>query len=131
MEGHTSPLHKIGCEGASQIVTQQVQKVLQKQRSFLGNASPSHHQTPYDESTATTSDASFTAAMGYAAGLEEKAHTQAKCILELKASVDGQTILTEAINYAASTVTAGGNNKYLKDLRLIMKQLTASVTARA
>ena len=63
--------------------------------------------------------------------LEEKAHTQSECICEIEASVDVQTVLTKATEYAARTVTAGGNNKYLKEMRAIMKQLTDSVTAQA
>ena len=45
--------------------------------------------------------------------------------------MDGQTVLAEATEYAAITVTAGGNNKDLKDLREMTKQLMASVTAQA
>ena len=44
--------------------------------------------------------------------------------------MDGQTFLAEATKYMASEVTEGGNNKELKELRLMMKQLTASVTAQ-
>ena len=44
--------------------------------------------------------------MEYVASLEEKAHTQAECILELEAIVDGQTVLADATKYAASMVTA-------------------------
>ena len=69
--------------------------------------------------------------MEYAAALEEKSHTQAERILELEANVDGQTFLTKATEYAASAVTVGGNNKDLKELITMMKQLTDSVTAQA
>ena len=69
--------------------------------------------------------------MEYASAVEEKTHTQAESILELEASVDEQTVLTKANEYAVISVTAGGNNKDLKELRLMMKQLTASVTAQA
>ena len=69
--------------------------------------------------------------MEYAAALEEKTHAQAERILALEASVDRQTVLTEATNYTASAVTSGGNNKDLKDLRAMIKQLTESVIAQA
>ena len=42
--------------------------------------------------------------------------------------MDGQTVLTKATKYAASTVTVVGNNKDLKELSVVMKQLTATVT---
>ena len=81
--------------------------------------------------TVTTAEDSFAAAMEYATALEEKTHAQSERILALEASVDGQTFLTEANEYAASAVTSGGTNKYHKNLRSMMKQLTASVTAQA
>ena len=71
------------------------------------------------------------AAMEYAAALEERAHAQADHILELEASVDGQTFPTKATEYTASAVTVGGNNKDLKEPITMMKQLTASFTAQA
>ena len=67
--------------------------------------------------------------MEYAAALEEKAHAKSERILELEASVDGQTVLTDAIKYVASTVTVGLKNKDL--LITMMKQLTASFTNQA
>ena len=88
-------------------------------------------ETPYDRLTTTTADDSFAASMEYSAALEEKTHTQAEHILEIEASVDGQTILTKATQYAASAVTAGGNNKELKELRETMKQRMDSVTTKA
>ena len=69
--------------------------------------------------------------MEYTTALEEKSHTQDYLILALKASVDGQTVLIKATEYAASAVTAGGNNKDLKEMITMMKQLTASVTDQA
>ena len=45
--------------------------------------------------------------------------------------MDGQTVLTKVIEYEASSVTAGGNNKELMELRAMMKKLTALVTAQA
>ena len=69
--------------------------------------------------------------MEYAAALEERAHAQADHILDLEASVDGQTFFTKTTEYVASAVTAGGNNKDLKELIAMMKQLTASVTVQA
>ena len=71
-------------------------------------------EAPSYGSTTTTADKIFAAAMEYAAALEKKTHTQAKCIFALKASVDGHTVLAKATKYAASVVTSGGNNKYLK-----------------
>ena len=69
--------------------------------------------------------------MEYSAVLEEKAHAQSERILELEASVDGQTFLTKATKYAASAVIAGGNNKNVKELKAMMKQLTDSITSQA
>ena len=63
--------------------------------------------------------------------MEENSHTQTNCIIKLEVSVDGQTVLTESTDYAASVVTTGGANKNLKEMRAIMKQLTDSVTAQA
>ena len=76
-------------------------------------------------------DDNFAVAMDYTAALEEESHAQDECILDLEASMNGQTVLTKATKYVASEVTAGGNNKYLKELRAIMKQLKALVTAQA
>ena len=45
--------------------------------------------------------------------------------------MDGQTILIEATYFSAIAVTMGGANKDSKELRAMMKQLTASVTAQA
>ena len=88
-------------------------------------------ETPHGGATITAEDDSFTSAIEYALALEEKDHTQAECIIELKASVDGQTVLTESTNYTETAVTTGGAKKDLKNLRATMKQLTASVTAQA
>ena len=57
--------------------------------------------------TAKTVNGSFTAAMDYATELEEKEKAQAERNTELEASVDGQTILTNTMDYAASAVSAG------------------------
>ena len=81
--------------------------------------------------TAPPADDSFAAAMEYAAALEAKAHVQTERIIDLEASVDGQTILTEAIDYTESVVTTGGSNKDPKELRVMVKELTESVTAQA
>ena len=43
----------------------------------------------------------------------------------------GQTVFAKAVEYATSAVTVGGKNKDLKELRAMMEQLTASVTAQA
>ena len=64
--------------------------------------------------------------MEYAAALEEKANAQVERIIELEASVEGQTVLSKATNFAASSVTTGGDNKDLKELHAAMKQLTCS-----
>ena len=42
--------------------------------------------------------------------------------------MDGQTVLIETINYAASAV-ATGTNKEMKNIKAIMKKLADSVTA--
>ena len=68
--------------------------------------------------------------MKYSVALEDKANVQAKRIIDLEASVDDQTVLTEVTDYAASSVTTGGANKDLKELRATMNQLTASITAQ-
>ena len=47
--------------------------------------------------------------MEYAVVLEEKASSQAERIIEVEASVDGQTVLTDTTNYVASTVDTGNN----------------------
>ena len=82
--------------------------------AFRETSRPHTIKTPYYGSTATTADGSFAAEMEYAAAKEEKANAQAKRILELEASVDGQTVLTKAAEIAASALTAGGHNKDLK-----------------
>ena len=69
--------------------------------------------------------------MEYAAALEEKANAQVERIIELEASVDDQTVLNKATDFVESAVTTGGANKDLKEIRPMMKQLTASVTAQA
>ena len=69
--------------------------------------------------------------MEYAAALEEKTHAQDESILELESSMYGQIVLTKATKYAARPVIEGGKNKDLKDLSVMMKQLTASVNAQA
>ena len=69
--------------------------------------------------------------MEYAVALEELAHAQADRIIEVEASVDGQTVFTDSSNYVVSAVTMGGSKKDLKDLRAMMKKITASVTTQA
>ena len=97
---------------------------------FQETPCPHTIESPSDVSIATTADDSFAVAMEYATALEDKTHMQAERILALESSVDGQTVLTKATEYAESAVTVEGNNKDLKDLRTMMKQLTASVTAQ-
>ena len=99
--------------------------------AFQETPRPPTIETPHNRATAVTADDRFTAAMEYAAALEEKAHAQAERIIDLKARVDGQTVLIKATDYAASAVTTGGYNKDLKELRETTKQLMASVTAQA
>ena len=62
--------------------------------------------------------------MDYAAVLEENSNAQTECIIELDASVDGQTVLTKNTKYMASTV-ATGTKKELKEIKATMKQLVA------
>ena len=83
---------------------------------------------PQVGATYTTSDKSITAAMEYAAALEEKASAQSKCIIDLDVRVYGQTVLTDTTDYAASAVSTG-DNKELTEIRSMMKQLAALVTA--
>ena len=45
--------------------------------------------------------------------------------------MNGQTVLTKATKYAAIAVTAGGNNKDRKELRDMMKKITALFTSQA
>ena len=66
--------------------------------------------------------------MEYAEALEEKENAQSKC--ELEASVDGQTVLANTTDYAASAV-ATGTNKEMSKIKAMMKQLAASVTDQA
>ena len=69
--------------------------------------------------------------MEFAAALEDKANSHAKRIIEIEASADGQTILSEGTVFSASAVTIRGANKELKEMRATMKQLTASITDQA
>ena len=91
---------------------------------------PQTIKATYDVLTATTAEGRFTAAMECAAALVEKTHAQAERILEIESSMDGQTVLTKATEYTASTVSAGGKNNNLKELREMMNQLKALVTAQ-
>ena len=61
--------------------------------------------------------------------LEEKANVQAELVVELKSSMDGQTTLTDTKYYTASAVDTD-NNRELKKIREMMKQLATSVTAQ-
>ena len=106
----------------------QSHKNYESRAAFQETPRPYTIETQYNGATATTAYDSFAAAMEYTAALEEKAHAQAERIIKIKASVDGHTILTESTNYATSAVTSGGTKKDLKELRMMMKQLTASVT---
>ena len=77
-------------------------------------------EIPQGGETGTTTYNSFIAAMEYAAELEEKANAQAKCIIEIEAIVDGQTVLANTTNYAASAV-ATGTNRELNNIKAMMK----------
>ena len=68
---------------------------------------PHNLEPPKGGATATAADDSFTTKMEYTAALEEKANTQANRIIDLGASVDGQTVLTDTTDYAASAVSTG------------------------
>ena len=68
--------------------------------------------------------------MEYAAALEEKANIQANRIIELEVIVYGQTVFTDTVDYVASTV-ATGSNKEMREIKAMLKQLAASVTAQA
>ena len=49
--------------------------------------------------------------MEYDAALEEKANAQAGRIIELEASVDGQTVRSDTTDYVASPVATGTNKE--------------------
>ena len=66
--------------------------------------------------------------MEYYEALEEKTNEQDKRITEHKASIDSQTVLTKATDFATSAVEPEGANGELKDIRYMMKQPTASIT---
>ena len=66
----------------------------------------------------------------YVAALEDKYNVQAKRIIELKDSLDGQTVLVNATYYATSAVSTG-SRKELTKIRSMMKQLVYSVTSQA
>ena len=68
--------------------------------------------------------------MEYDAVMEYKANTQDERMIELEASVDAQTVLTDTTDYAKIAV-AKGNNKELNKIKAMMKQLVDSVTAQA
>ena len=80
--------------------------------------------------TVTNVENSFTAAMGYAVALEDKSKVQDEFIIELEASVDGKTFLTDTMDYSASAVSTGAI-KELTEIRDIVKKLAASVTSQA
>ena len=80
--------------------------------------------------TNTKTYSSFTSAMEYAAALEEKANKHDERIIELEASVDGQTVLTGTTAYVAIAV-ATGTNKEMSKIKAMIKQLAASVTSQA
>ena len=63
------------------------------------------------------------------AALEDKYNAQAERIIEIKAIMDGQTVLTNATNYDASAVSMG-YRKELTDMRAMMKQLDDLVTTQ-
>ena len=82
--------------------------------------------------TATTSDSEYTAAMEYAAALEYRSTQQEGCILDLKASLYGQTTITlltdlsaSAAESTAATSTASTKMGAIRDVIQIM---AASVT---
>ena len=68
--------------------------------------------------------------MEYAATLEEKTSTQAELIVEIEASVYGQTVLTKNADNSASAVSTGAS-KELTEIRAMMKQLAYLVVAQA
>ena len=68
--------------------------------------------------------------MGYAEALEEKANAQGERIIELEASVDGQTVLTNTTYYAMSSFSMGAR-KELIEILAMMKQPADLVTAQA
>ena len=86
-------------------------------------------EDPQGEVTSTTADNRYTAAMEYAAALEEKSYAQAERIIEVYASVNFQTVLTKSTDFSAIVVLTGAK-KELTEIRAMMKQLEALVTAQ-
>ena len=60
--------------------------------AFWETPCPHTIKIPYDGSTTTTVDNNFAVAMDYTAALEEESHAQDECILDLEASMNGQTV---------------------------------------
>ena len=92
------------------------QKHFENSAIYCESPHPQTLETPQEGANNTTIYSSFTAAMEYAAALEEKSNTQAERIIELEASVDGKTVLTETTEYAASAV-ATGTNKEISEIK--------------
>ena len=107
----------------------QSQKNYESSSVFCGDPHPHTLQIPQGGATDTTTDISFTEEMEYNAALGEKANAQTECIIELEASVDVQTVLTDTTNYLASVVVTSTNKK-LNNIRAMTKQLAYSVTAQ-
>ena len=110
---------------------EQAHKNFESSADFLEAPRPHTLETPHGGVTATTANGSFAAVMEYAAALEEKYNMQFECIIDIEASVDGQTVITEATYFAAIAVATGGANKELKERRVMMKQFTAAFTSQA
>ena len=68
--------------------------------------------------------------MEYDMVLEEKSNAQSERIIDLKASVDGQTFLTNTTYYTAIAVSIWAN-KELTEIWEMMKQISAFLIAQA
>ena len=68
--------------------------------------------------------------MVYIVVMEEKANAQAKILIYLEASLDGQIVPTNTTDYEVCVV-AMSTTKELTDIWVMMKQLAALVTAQA
>ena len=123
MEQYAKERHKLERE--------QAHKNFESSADFLEAPRPHTLETPHGGVTATTANGSFAAVMEYAAALEEKYNMQFECTIDIEASVDGQTVITEATYFAASAVATGGANKELKERRVMMKQFAAAFTSQA
>ena len=116
------PLASASSSTPRKLERENFQKNYESSAVFREAPRPHTLDSPQGYSTATTSDNAFYAEMEYSVALEEKSNVQAKHILELEASVNGQTVLNDTTNYAVIAVSTG-TNKELTKIRAMIKQL--------